>query len=141
MRKKAQSSIEFASIIGVMFLVFIVFFYAVSTKLISTQRDNDISMLEDLGLFVQNELRLATTAEDGYYREFEIPETLLGKEYKINITNYGDIGYTDIILSYVNHTLEYSHVFPVGNVTGEINKNLNLTVKITKVNNLVIVST
>lgn len=141
MKRKAQSSIEFAAIMSVMFLIFIIFFYAVSTRLTSTQRDNEISMLEDLGTFLQNELRLATTAEDGYYREFEIPETLNGYDYTINITDYGGLGFSDIILRYVNHSFQYSHVLPVGNVTGSIDKNINTTIKVRKINNVVVVNT
>lgn len=138
---KAQSAVEFASLVTLMFLIFTVFFFAVSTKLTNIQEDNDRLLLEDLGSYVQNELRLANIAEDGYYRTFEVPRTLLGKDYEINITKYEDINHTDLVVRYINHSIDYEYVVPIGNLTGKIDKNKNTTVKIVKQNNIIIVST
>lgn len=139
--KKGQSAIEFTIIMGMMFLIFTVFFFAVSTKLLEIQKSNKESLLEDLGAYVQNELRLATIAEDGYFRQFELPATLGGFDYKVNITKYGLMNHTDIVFSYVNYTDTFEYVLPVGNVTGNIDKSKNTTVTIVKRGNLVVVST
>ena len=139
--KKAQSAVEFAALMAIMFLIFTIFFYAVSTKMVDIQRDNDAAALEDLGSYVQNELRLATIAEDGYQRVFEIPSSLSGRDYNINITRYGGFGHTDLVIGYVNYSMDYEFVLPIGNVTGSIDKNKNTSVKVVKRGNLVVVST
>ena len=140
-KKKAQSAVEFAALITLMFLIFTVFFFAVSTKLIDIQRDNDAAALEDFGNFLQNELRLASIAEEGYYSEFDIPKSLSGRDYNISIVTYEYIGHTDLVIEYVNYSIDYGYVIPVGNVIGSIDKSKNTTVKIVKQGNVVVVST
>ncbi len=139
--KKAQSAVEFAALITLMFLIFTVFFFAVSTKLIDIQRDNDVASLEDFGTFLQNELRLASIAEEGYYSEFNIPNSLSGRDYNISIITYEDIGHTDLVIEYVNYSIDYEYVIPIGDVIGSIDKSKNTTVKVLKQGNVVIVST
>ena len=140
--KRAQSSVEFAALVTLMFLIFTVFFFAVSTKLSGIQRDNDKMVLEDFGSYVQNELRLATIAEDGYYREFDVPRSLSGRDYEIEIINYPNIEHTDMVIRYVNYSIDYEYVLPVGvNITGSIDKNRNTTVKVIKQDNVVTIST
>lgn len=139
--KKGQSAIEFTVLMGMMFLIFTVFFFAVSTKLLDIQKENEASLLEDLGNYVQNELRLAVIAEDGYFRQFQLPATIGGYDYSINITTYIDMNHTDVIFSYINYTEQMQYVLPVGNITGSIDKAKNTTVTVKKQNNVVIVST
>lgn len=141
MNTKSQSAIEFSILMSVMFLIFTIFFFAVGIKLSDIQRNNEISLLEDLGTYVQNELRLASSAEDGYYREFELPKTLFGRDYDIEISDYGGSGITDVVLKYVNSTIVHEVVMPLGNVTGTIDKDASTIVIIVKQGNQVIVTT
>ncbi|MFH1398937.1 MAG: hypothetical protein ABIG95_02405 [Candidatus Woesearchaeota archaeon] len=140
--RNAQSSIEFALLVTFMFLIFTVFFVAVSDRLASIYKEREIILLEELGAYVQNELRLAGSAVDGYYREFEVPLDLNGYDYEIIIQDYAAEGLnqTDLIVHYANHSLDYDHVLPVSKlVTGSIVPKLNTTVVITKTDGVVFV--
>jgi len=115
--KKGQSSIEFLILVGALLFIFILFLglfqQNISQKTIE-QRNQEIT---ELALTVKNEISLATEASDGYQRQFEIPKTLLGKDYDINVTQ----GSVYIRTKDGRNAL----ALPVYNVTGEINKTTN----------------
>ena len=89
---------EAALIITVMALGIIIFMAVMSGKLTETKQKKDRELLEDIAFVLQKETTLAASAEDGYYREFEIPQTLNGRNYTINLRGSDlEVAYTDYL--------------------------------------------
>ncbi len=115
--KKAQSAIEFVILVGAVLFFFLAFLFALQLSSVDKNRENKNFVIKEIALTVQNEISLATESSDGYYREFEIPNNILGSEYDIDIIE-------DLV--YLNTTDgKYAIAFPVANVTGEINVGVN----------------
>ena len=87
MKKNGQSAIEFSILIGVVISFFLIFLFAIQGSISSKVIENTDLTLKEIALNVINEVNLASNSVDGYYREFEIPSKILGKEYEINITD------------------------------------------------------
>lgn len=81
--KIGQAAIEFVILVGIVFFAFLVFLGIILHNLQDLNRREDVESLESISLTVQNELNLATSVQDGYYREFTLPEKLNGKDYTI----------------------------------------------------------
>ena len=87
-RIKAQVAMEFMLLVGLGFMLFIVFSAAVKYRISNLEVEEEYILLKDVAYAVQNEISIATRIENGYYREFEIPKKLKnGQNYTINITN------------------------------------------------------
>lgn len=122
MKKKAQSAIEFMLIIGaVLFFILIligIFQQEVAKK--GIEKRNEV--ITELTLTIQNELNIAAKSSDGYTRQFEIPNTIAGKDYSIGI-------YSNFL--YINTTDgQHSMGLPTQNVTGNLIKGSNVIRKI-----------
>jgi len=87
MEKNGQSAIEFLILTGAVISFFLLFLFAIQGNISAQVIENTDSTLKEIALNVVNEVNLASDSVDGYYREFEIPSRVLGKEYEINITD------------------------------------------------------
>ena len=110
-KRKAQAAIEFIVLLVILFSVFMV--YTVSTrKSIDDIRDKkEIILLNDVVKMARQEVLTAVKVEDGYYRKFELPETLEGVNYTIGITGTVILANTErhesaVIIPQVNGTLK-----------------------------------
>jgi len=83
--KKAQTSMEFVILTGFMLLAFLIFYIVIQSKLVETNRDSVDRAAGQVELLVVNELKLAESVTDGYYREFYLPEKIDGIEYTVSI--------------------------------------------------------
>lgn len=83
MRKKAQASIEFIILIGFLFFVFILFTLLITALFTSFQEDRELKVLVDLGDVIESEIDLGLRGQEGYTRDFKLPEKLDGKDYTI----------------------------------------------------------
>ncbi len=81
MRRKAQSSIELIILVGVLTFIFLTFLFVLKMNLSDEHEENRNLFVKEIALTVQNEIDLATNSIDGYYREFQIPNTLFGMDY------------------------------------------------------------
>jgi hypothetical protein len=114
--KKAQSSIEFFTLMGLAFLA-VILFVAVSANEVREFRDTkEFFLIKDLALKLQKEVTLAAVAEDGYERSFTLPDKL------DNIVDY--------YIQIRNNTITINSsktVFsvPIVNVTGQFTKGSN----------------
>ena len=73
---KSQSTIEFFTLVGLAFLA-VILFVAVSANEIKEFRDQkEFFLIKDLALKLQREVSIAATVEDGYERNFNLPEKL-----------------------------------------------------------------
>lgn len=115
--KKAQIASEFLILLCIAFLFLLVFLYASAEDIKFLIQKKELNAITDMGIFVQNEIFQATNVYDGYYREFNIPETHYGVNYSITIS-----GNHLIIKSISTQQLLE---FPITNVTGNVKKGIN----------------
>ena len=114
--KNAQSSMEFFVLVGLAFLV-VILFVAISANEIREFRDTkEFFLIKDLALKLQKEVDIANSAVLGYERTFTLPERLENNvDYFITIRN-------NTIT--VNST-KTVFVVPIVNVTGVFDKGSN----------------
>jgi hypothetical protein len=84
-RKKAQSSMEFVILTGFMVLTFLVFYIVIQSKLIESNRDSTDKAMKQVETLIVNELKVAESVTDGYYREFSLPPRINGLDYNVSI--------------------------------------------------------
>lgn len=75
-KSKAQTSIEFVFLVGLAASLVIIFTITTHGQMKKLQDEKEYILLQDLVFKVQNEFALASRVEDGYVRQFEIPDKL-----------------------------------------------------------------
>ena len=113
--KKAQVSMEFVFLIGLAFMVMVVFIASTRSEFSTLRSEEERSLLKDVSVMVQQEFIIASTVEDGYIRIFYVPQDLDGVSYTIQIVN-------NVLLA---STEEYESVLNVPAITGDIQKGNN----------------
>jgi hypothetical protein len=121
MIKKAQSSIEFTIIVGVMVFVLLGIFIFVQGRSVGIHKDNMNRAMEEVANIIRSELSLATATEGTYQRVFLIPERAMDYEYNVSITSNKE-------LSISMYGSEYL-VFTNENISGYIARGKNLISK------------
>ena len=97
--KKAQTSMEFVILTGFMLLAFLVFYVVIQAKLVEANRNSIDNSAKQVETLVVNELKVAESVTDGYYREFELPQKVNGMDYTIKIIS--GVGNTsEIVVQY-----------------------------------------
>ncbi|MGM5485498.1 MAG: hypothetical protein ACQEP1_06535 [Nanobdellota archaeon] len=132
--KRAQSSIEFSLVIGIMVMTLSVFLIFLNTQMIEMQRENKYAILSDMGEVIESEMELANSVEDGYTRTIRLPETLDGFDYHIGLRNGSTLGtnYSIITMGYnESEDLDVGdYVFFLGpNISGEFEAGNNIIEK------------
>lgn len=119
--RKAQSSIEFIILIGVIAFIFLTFLFVLNMNLSDEHEENRTLFVKEIALAVQNEITLATNSIDGYRREFQIPINLFGLDYTAEIV--ADLVYI--------HTTDgrYALSLPVSEVSGTLQTGINVITK------------
>lgn len=84
---------EFMLLVSFMLMIFVIFFGIIQYRMAEATHDKEIDLLRQVGDSIKNEFALADIVEDGYEREFEIPTTIIGREYIIKLTKYGENRY------------------------------------------------
>lgn len=120
MQKRGQGAIEFTILLGVVLVFFILFFGVINLNRGQKAKENRDKLLQNLALDVRDEINIASGASEGYYREFVLPERVLGADYTVNVTDAG----------YVYLTSErYAVAFKASNVSGILVKGTNVIQK------------
>jgi uncharacterized protein (UPF0333 family) len=114
--KRAQISVEFILYIGLTIVATTLFLAYIAHNLLTEKRESDIAEMQNVAEKIANEIYLATVVEDGYARTFEVPNTINGKAYFLNITNRTIILKTD--------KYEYNRFVDI-NINGTIKKGQN----------------
>ncbi len=83
--KQSQVSMEFILLMTFMLLFFVIFLAMVQHKMQEITYEKESELLQEVGNYIKNEISLAYTAYDGYYREFELPPYIAEKSYSIRI--------------------------------------------------------
>jgi len=112
---KCQGAIEFLILAGFLLFMFLMIFGVISSNTSDLSRKRDIVMGEDLVTKVQKEANLAAKAEDGYYREFSLPDKVGNKNYTIRLEE------NEVIVSTAR--TDFWRIIP--NITGNVTKGIN----------------
>ncbi len=86
---KAQSSIEFMTMIGLFMVVFLLFFAVLGERMMSFHVKKQARLADDMLYFVESEIMMAAEAHDGYHHNFTLPVQLGGQEYNLTINASG----------------------------------------------------
>lgn len=86
-RKNAQSTVEFVIIFAAVMFFFISFFAVIQSNIQKKNFEKEKIMAQNIALNIQNEISLAAESSEGYYREFKVPNNILGKEYEVSIVD------------------------------------------------------
>ena len=81
---KAQSVIEFITLIGAAMFFFTLLLLSVNYKISENNYEDEDLRIRKIALEIQNELSLAKGATDGYKRTFYIPDKINGNNYIFN---------------------------------------------------------
>lgn len=73
---RAQSSMEFFTLVGLAFLAVIIFVIASAGEVKEFADQKNFFLIKDVALTLQKEASIAASVEDGYEREFTLPEKL-----------------------------------------------------------------
>ena len=76
MHKKSQSSMEFFALVGLAFLATILFVGITVNEVKEFSDQKEFLMIKDLALRLQKEVAIAASVEDGYERDFTLPDKL-----------------------------------------------------------------
>ncbi|MEK6949082.1 MAG: hypothetical protein AABX34_02595 [Nanoarchaeota archaeon] len=88
MKMKAQSSMEFFALVGLAFLVTILFAAITVNEVEEFSDQKEFLMIKDLALRLQKEVAIAASVEDGYERSFTLEDKLDSKvDYFTIVTN------------------------------------------------------
>jgi hypothetical protein len=117
-RKRAQSSIEFTIIVGVMSFIMLGAFIVIQGRTLSIHRDYMNTAMDKLGNMMRIEVMLASKAEGGYAREFILPYSVSGYNYSVNISGRNELSISMGGAEYV--------IFTNDNISGNISKGKNL---------------
>jgi hypothetical protein len=104
--RKSQTAIEAALLIGFLLFVFSAFVIAMNTRLDSVVKDKNAMLLKSVNALIKSEVDMATRAQDGYRRNFELPQKLEGLNYNISLHNAEEIGggFSELSTMFVNNT-------------------------------------
>ncbi len=114
-RKQAQVSMEFVFLIGLAFMVMLVFISSTRSEFSTLRTEEERGMVKDVSVMVQQELIIASNVNDGYVRVFYVPLTLDSISYNLQIINN----------TLLTTTEDYDYVLNLPPVVGDIQKGNN----------------
>jgi hypothetical protein len=82
---RGQSSTEFVLLASFMMLVFIIFFVLIQQKIVRVADEKTAANARQVLDTIVNEIKLAESVTDDYYREFVLPNDINGIEYTVDI--------------------------------------------------------
>ena len=133
--RKAQTSMEFVILTGFMLLAFLIFYMIIQAKLVEANRDTTDRAAEQIETLIVNELKVAESVTDGYYRQFELPQRVNGVDYNVSVIP-GVSNTPEIVIKYYGK--ERVYFVPQGYISSSctVGKGLN---NITKLNGIILI--
>ena len=126
--KKSQTAIEFFVLVGLVALTVVIFMLASLGQIKEFQDKGEYILIKDMALKLQAEVTLAATSEDGYQRQFTIPDKLEETiNYSVTIKNNETL---------IVHSDKSLYAVSIPKVIGNITKNANTITKTGGVVNL-----
>ncbi|HLD18986.1 MAG TPA: hypothetical protein VJB90_03175 [Candidatus Nanoarchaeia archaeon] len=125
---KGQTSIEAAMLFSFMVLALTVFLLVIGNQYVTAQENRLRAQLKDVTAMIETELSLGVTSQNGYYRQFEIPNLAGGVPFSIQFLNSQQLGppgspanYSEVILSFQNSSVQFeTYIYLPDNVDGNI---------------------
>lgn len=114
--KKSQIAMEFIMIVSLVFLVFIGFLAMMYNQFSDLNERKDYSTMFNLANLIKNEVLISSKVHDNYIRRFEIPFTVNGNGYKIDLEK-------DVLVITNEDNLSTTIILPVEVKGGFIEKN------------------
>ena len=116
-KQLGQISLEFVFLVALAFTIMVVFMASTRSEFDWVRTEQERSLVKDVSVTVQHELILASGIEDGYLREFNLPEELDDSiVYNISI----------ISNSLITTTENYEYVLNVPSTNGSLVKGTNI---------------
>jgi len=121
--RKAQVSTEFTILVAFMLFVFLIYMGAIQERTLDFAKNSDMVLLEEISQVILTEIDNTAFTENGFRRVFELPATLINKEYEVKIcafyasykdvldntrNNHVDCGGSDVLIPeiIVKYTLQ-----------------------------------
>lgn len=118
---KAQGSFEFLIIIGGAMFFFVSFFAIMNINMSEKLKQENLLNIQKLAEKIQTEISLAEKTSNGYYREFEIPQTISNRDYNVTLAE-GNV-------YLITEDEKYAIALPIAEVYGDIQKGINIIQK------------
>jgi|TARA_B100002003_G_C13844029_1_gene414089 uncharacterized protein (UPF0333 family) len=113
--KKSQIAMEFMLLSGIALILAIIFVSLSISQIKDLYTTKEYLLLKDVALKIQNEISIASYAENGYSRSFKLPDKINNRDYNITIVNNSLTVWTDTSLFFVR----------VINITGSLTNGTN----------------
>lgn len=124
---RGQLAFEFTIVVMLLLTITAGFSVLARDKLMTNRQHEDQKGLTFITDYVQNEVAIARGTRDGYYREFQLPASVNGREYNVSIQG-----------AFVKAQMgELENLASVGNVTGTLTVGKNV---VKNVNGVVILN-
>lgn len=108
---------EFFILVGAALLMVIVFSFASLDHLEDFEDQREYNLVKDIALKLQTEIYLAATSEEGYRRQFDIPDKLEDVfNYSVVIKNNNSL---------IVYTTKSLYIVSVPQIEGSISKGIN----------------
>lgn len=85
--KSGQGAVEFLILVGGVLFFFVVFLFIIQEDTADKLNERKNLALKEIASIVKDEIAFAFESIDGYYRNFELPNTLDGINYDVSIVN------------------------------------------------------
>ena len=119
--KKSQAAIEFIVLVSFMLFIILSFFAITSSKVLEAREEGSKNTAKDIAEYAYTEIETAITVNDGYLRNFTMPQLVNGQNYSIGIVDN-----REMVVNYLDY--EYVKFMP-SNVTGNVSKGYNIISK------------
>lgn len=85
--KKSQGAVEFLILTAVIIFFFTLFFVSLNENMGDKIKQKQNLAIEEIAIYIQDEINLASKSSEGYSRKFKIPDDINGENYEISITS------------------------------------------------------
>jgi hypothetical protein len=110
---------EFLTAMGIALLFFTLFFLAINYDTQEKRIEKEGKIVNNLAMSIKKEIDIASSTQEGYIREFNVPNKILGNNYEIQIVG------NHIYIKSDNKAMSLK----IKEVIGEIQKGANIIKK------------
>lgn len=130
---KGQTALEAAFLFTFMIMTLVLFLLVIGSKYAEIQEQKVRQILDNVGLQIETEIKVGASAQDGFYRQFELPNKAAGRAYYIKFRNASLLGtpttlanFSEVAIGFLNSSFVYeTSVFLPPNIKGNISVGWN----------------
>jgi hypothetical protein len=82
---RGQATLEFTILFSFISIIFITVFVILGNRMVDLNREKQLESITAIQEIIMDEVELAHSVEDGYFRVFQVPNTILGEDYNMSI--------------------------------------------------------